>query len=233
MPHLGPVRVAFLGIVVLLSYLSLVGWWRQEHPVGSLSSHWPFSDTKSNVPPIRDLTKGHWEPYSPPAYEAELWTDNNCRIDWSDGEDKHDIPKEMKQRAGAVNGWQWVVEEGPPIRTWNATAFIERMVQNRFGMLVIGDSLSNQMLVALGKMLGPPNGQGVALTGVRMHTDRWLDKGYVNRTDIFINPHHPAYKLLQQQYPYIPSERFREPIAIGIRTDILLTDDELRLVMHE
>ncbi|KAG8902758.1 hypothetical protein FRB99_004149 [Tulasnella sp. 403] len=107
----------------------------------------------------------------------------------------------MKQRADAVNGWQWVVEDGPPIRTWNATAFVERMVQNWFGMLVIGDSLSNQMPVALGKMLGPPNGQGTALTG--------------------------------QQYPHIRSERFREPIAIGIRTDILLTDDELRLVMHE
>ncbi|KAG8902060.1 hypothetical protein FRB99_004851 [Tulasnella sp. 403] len=233
MRPLGRLRTAFLCIIVSLLYLSFVGWWRQGYLLASLSTHRPSNDTGLNVPPTRDLAAGHWAPYSPPAYEVELWTDNNCRIDWSDGEDKHDIPKEMKQRADAVNGWEWVFEDGVSVQTWNATAFVERMVQNRFGMLVIGDSLSNQMLAALGKMLGSPNGQGVALTGMRMHTDRWLDKGYVNRTDIFINPHHPAYKLLQQQYPHIPPERFREPIAIGIRTDILLTDDELSIVMHE
>ncbi|KAG8905646.1 hypothetical protein FRB99_008487 [Tulasnella sp. 403] len=158
----------------------------------------------------------------------------------------------MKQRAYAVNGWKWVIEDGLPIQTWNATAFVERMVQNRFGMLVIGgastatvnvrgrhsktgisDSLSDQMFVALRKLLSPPKAQGVPLTVMQQHTDVWLDRGYTNRTDVLINPKHPVYQHLQQLYPNVPPERFREPIAIGVWTDILLTDTEVGLVMHE
>ncbi|KAG8901650.1 hypothetical protein FRB99_005179 [Tulasnella sp. 403] len=184
-------------------------------------------------PTPRDLTAGHWEQHTPATDEVELWGESNCRVDWSDGKDRHDIPKETKARANAVNNWKWVVDDGLPLSEWSTTAFIERMLQNRFGMMIIGDSLSNQMMVSLHTMLSPPNEAGPAITKTTRAYDVYMDKRYANFTEVWLNKHHPLFAQLQRKHPEIPRERFEQPIAVGIRTDIVVTDAELDQIMHE
>ncbi|KAG8891209.1 hypothetical protein FRB99_003786, partial [Tulasnella sp. 403] len=58
----------------------------------------PFKATPT-TPSTRNLVAGHWEQYTPLVDEVMLWKSNNCRIDWSDGWDKHDVQKEMDARA--------------------------------------------------------------------------------------------------------------------------------------
>ncbi|KAG8908128.1 hypothetical protein FRB99_000156 [Tulasnella sp. 403] len=196
----------------------------------SLDVSLPWS---TNHPPPRNLSEGHWEPYKPLVDEVELWGESNCRIDTSDGKDRHDIPKETKARVTAMNNWQWVIDDGLSLSNWTSTAFIERVIQNRFGMLIIGDSLSGQMMVALQTMLSPPKAPGQPLILTTRGHDVYMDKRYPNITEAWFNKKHPLYRQLQEKYPQVPRERFDQPLVTCVRTDIMITDPELDQIMHD
>ncbi|KAG8907468.1 hypothetical protein FRB99_004044 [Tulasnella sp. 403] len=196
----------------------------------SLTNSWsPFKFS----PSPRDLTRGHWEPSDERRAEAGLWRTSDCRVDYSDGAEKHDLRKENQQRLERVSAWAWVPDDGQPVVEWVIQDFVERMIQSRYGLLMIGDSLSEGTWESLRRLLTHPGGGDNGL--IQPFKLKHVHSGgsYVNQTTYHIDPKHPMYFRLKAKYPHIPESRFDEPIVRGIRTDVIYTNAELASVLRE
>ena len=75
------------------------------------------------------------------AAEADRWNQPGwCRPYTSPadgGPDEKDEENNIR-RARSVASWEWVLEDGKPMRAWDAEAFIERALKSRGGVVVIG-----------------------------------------------------------------------------------------------
>ncbi|KAG8896538.1 hypothetical protein FRB99_008851 [Tulasnella sp. 403] len=192
--------------------------------------------TKFGSARYRDVAAGRWEPSEERRKDAELWgTSGGCYIDSSDASVKHDIAKESKLRLANVSAWEWVAEDGlGPMANWSSVAFVERAVQSRIGFLSIGDSMSDQLLLALFRLLQSEKSKdSPSLVKITQTSNRYKNKSYYNETRIYLSEHHPLQQLLMEKYTDVPLERFEEPIATAIRTDFLLNDTEVNNLLLE
>ncbi|KAG8897524.1 hypothetical protein FRB99_008110 [Tulasnella sp. 403] len=184
--------------------------------------------------PFRDLANGNWQPSDERRKDADIYRTRDCRVDYSDGAENHDLGKENQQRLSDVNAWEWVPQDGLPLIEWDPKAFIERAIQNRFGVMIVGDSLSANTWIAWSRLITPPHAKGVPLVRQELVYDVVETKRFPNETNHYLSPQHPFYNELRQKYPHIPEERFKRPIIHGIRNDMITVGKaEMAQLVHD
>jgi hypothetical protein len=120
-----------LAALLLLSIALLYPWQSQT---------FSYISPLSLLLPIRDPTHGSWIPSAERSGDADKWV-NTCHADFSPeagGSEGRDGDAEEKIRAKKVAAWEWILEDGKPVRPWDKDAFIERALKSRGGIIVIG-----------------------------------------------------------------------------------------------
>lgn len=121
--------IAFLIVLPVLFIL-----YQESH---SLS---PFYNIRP-VPKFRDGTRCSWVPAPERAAEADIgYQPGWCRPYSSPadgGPDEKDEENNIR-RARSVASWEWVLEDGKPMRAWDAEAFTERALKSRGGVVIVG-----------------------------------------------------------------------------------------------
>ncbi|KAG8907472.1 hypothetical protein FRB99_004048 [Tulasnella sp. 403] len=227
-------RTLFLAIASFILVSTFYGYHHTSTLVSRLPDFaWSRFQKPSAPPPPRDLRAGKWAPSEMRREDAALWGTTDCSVNYSDGKEKHDVPKESAERLSNVSAWTWVPDDGLPVLEWEAERFVERLVQSRVGMIIAGDSISENTWEALHHLISPPLKPGPPLVLRRRFSDRYKAKGYLNETRLYLHNLHPLYTQLKAKYPNIPAERFDQPIVTGIRSDTILTDPEIEKLMRQ
>ncbi|KAG8897525.1 hypothetical protein FRB99_008111 [Tulasnella sp. 403] len=228
----------YLWLLISLSVFITTGFLGYQHQ-DTLVTHintlrkaaWSKIQRPTEVP-FRDLTKGLWVPSEARRADAALWNTKDCQVDTSDGAENHpDLAQEKLNRLSNISAWEWIADDSLPLVEWDARAFVERAIQSRVGVMIIGDSLSENTWDALARLISPQLAKGPGMLELDRVHDVYHDKGYANETNFYLSPAHPLFYELKKKYPNIPDHRFHDPLINGIRTDIGTTETEMEEIM--
>lgn len=103
----------------------------------------PFKDARpSRWPTGSDASKGYWSLDQEHRNDTVAWRmDGTCLATTAvlDSTTNRPIPMEEDAvRGQEVNGWEWLLEDGSQLQSWNSTEVLTRALQSRLGFIMVG-----------------------------------------------------------------------------------------------
>ncbi|SCV73995.1 BQ2448_6425 [Microbotryum intermedium] len=181
------------------------------------------------------LNHGRWVPPPRQPYEQK-----ECEDEWGITAHSDEI-NGGDRRALAVAAFRWQPVQEGGMREWSGYEFVKRLLNSQTGLLVVGDSLSQQFVDTLWYML-PKRGHGShALKEIfewsienndaeEGTSDKRRDqppkthqrKIKPQRLDVSLVKDSPWLAPLRRELPNVPSERFSQPFLRFILDDTLV-----------
>ncbi|KAL7415075.1 GDSL/SGNH-like acyl-esterase family found in Pmr5 and Cas1p-domain-containing protein [Mrakia frigida] len=201
----------------------------------SSTSSPPLPATSLEPPPLplSPPTIGRWTLPSPSSSfnsissRYGLRTPGKCFVPPSLGIDRSEAEhiKLEEERFNEVGKWEWTPSSGRPLRGWDVQEVVGRMINSPRGMVLVGDSLTQQQHSSLLLLL---NSHATAPPLLITQTFHHAPKNGTSLSLSRLNPSHPLVPLLRSTNPFVPLERWSEPIVSFYRHDLLLSEPELR-----
>ncbi|EDR07065.1 uncharacterized protein LACBIDRAFT_299433 [Laccaria bicolor S238N-H82] len=185
-------------------------------------------------PKFRDGARSSWVPVPERAAEADKWNQPGWCCPYTSPADGGPNEKDKENniwRARSVASWEWVLEDGKPMRAWDAEAFIGCALKSCGGVVVIGDSVAVQMLYRLETLLGTHRRDWPWTIAQDTKVD---DKGmYLLSLTLTLEPANPFFKklLAKPSLASVPRSRFYQPFLTSYHSDVLMDESALNITM--
>ncbi|RDB27159.1 hypothetical protein Hypma_004567 [Hypsizygus marmoreus] len=194
------------------------------------------SSAKASAPwcTPEECASGRWEPRKPAftsleqfraAYANRLdhvW--KGCRAPIFPG-DERSQGKVDEERLMDVMGWTWTPYVGG-LRKWDADEFMIRLLRSPGGLILIGDSISQQHHHALGYLLNQGD----------LNFDRRLPflpmYNHRNVHQALLKPHDPKTRELLQRAG-VPESRLKRPVVTMLEDHMLIDEPEIRAITEK
>ncbi|KAK4048302.1 hypothetical protein OIV83_004823 [Microbotryomycetes sp. JL201] len=135
-----------------------------------------------------------------------------------------------QERLIKVAGWQWTSEAEQrgecEVELWDWKQVVKRLLMSRAGIVFLGDSITAQQYDSFALLLGNDVDKGPIVERVLSAPSRRLDA----HRALFLDPLHPqTAELLRELEPTfkVPLDRLNRPIAQTIRSDFLVTEQDV------
>ncbi|KAM0791150.1 hypothetical protein ACM66B_005635 [Microbotryomycetes sp. NB124-2] len=144
-----------------------------------------------------------------------------------------EMRKQDEQRLIEVAGWQWTsesVKRGEcEVEEWDWKKVVKRLIMSRAGIIFLGDSITAQQYDSFALLLGNDVDKGPIIERVLSPPARRLDATRA----LFLDPLHPLTTELVAEiesstsFGKVPRERLNRPIAQTMRSDFLVTEQDV------
>ncbi|KAG6853554.1 hypothetical protein C0991_003346 [Blastosporella zonata] len=225
-----------LGIILCgLFYLLLSTRPRSPKPVLDLE----YVDTANATKPKenwcqpKECASGKWEPREPPFTSLDqfqavyanrldvLW--KGCAAipdpDKKESDGRHSTDEE---RLMQVMNWTWTPYTGE-LRTWDAEEFMVRLLRSPGGLILIGDSITQQHFHALGYLLNQAN---LDFDRNPPHLPMYDHK---NVRQMLLKPHDPLTRKVLERAG-VPESRLERPVVTMLEEHMLIGERDIRSI---
>lgn len=177
-----------------------------------------------------ECTTGRWEPRQPPfrsmdefrvAYanrQDHVW--KGCRAPPDPSKNSSDQGKVDEDRLMKVMNWTWTPYIGK-MKEWNAENFVIRLLKSPGGLILIGDSITQQHHHALGYLLGQSDFRfDIDSPELPMYNHK-------NVHHAVLKPDDPKSRLVMER-ANIPASRMKRPLFTMLEEHMLIDERDIR-----